>query len=66
MGATTLITVAVKLFHDQTKSGRLGFLVFLWALWWIDVGVSFICCWVDVHVMYDPAPFILTRISLSR
>ena len=58
MGATTLITVALKLFHDHGEFGGRGFLVFLWAMWWIDVGISFICCWVGVHVMYASAPFI--------
>jgi tellurite resistance protein TehA-like permease len=56
MGAATLITVAVKLFHDHAKFGGNDFLVFLWAMWWINVGISFICCWLGVHIMYAPAP----------
>lgn len=58
MGGSTLISVAVKLFHDHDKFGGRGFLIFLWAVWWIDVGISFICCWIGVHVMYNSAPFI--------
>lgn len=63
MGAATLITVAVNLFHDHIQFGGRGFLLFLWAMWWIDVGISFICCWVGVHVMYVPDPSFSIDIS---
>jgi len=67
MGATTLINVAVKLFHDHEKLGGRGFLIFLWAMWWIDVGISFICCWIGLHVMYDSAPLHLNcRLMLTK
>lgn len=50
MGAATLLTVGVTLFHDEF--GIKGALPFLWALWWIDVGISFMCCFMGLHIMY--------------
>ncbi len=52
MGATTLISVAVQLFHDRDRIGGEGLIYFLWAMWWLDVVLSILCCWVGVHMMY--------------
>lgn len=60
MGATTLINVAVEVIHARYHVGGKGFLYFLWAMWWLDVVISFICCWVGLHFMY-----VLFYLSLS-
>lgn len=52
MGATTLISVAVQLFHDRDRIGGEHLIYFLWAMWWLDVVLSILCCWVGVHMMY--------------
>ncbi|PPR07411.1 hypothetical protein CVT26_013727 [Gymnopilus dilepis] len=52
MGATTLINIAVEIIHARFHIGGKGFLYFLWAMWWLDVLVSFICCWVGLHFMF--------------
>ncbi|KAJ3517217.1 hypothetical protein NLJ89_g658 [Agrocybe chaxingu] len=51
MGATTLINVAAQVIHDRYQFGGRGFVYFIWTVWWVDVIVSFICCWIGVHVM---------------
>jgi tellurite resistance protein TehA-like permease len=52
MGATTLINVAVTVINGQLNYGGKSFLYFIWAMWWLDVFISFACCWVGVHSMY--------------
>ncbi|KAF9531612.1 voltage-dependent anion channel [Crepidotus variabilis] len=53
MGATTLINVAVQVGHERYRIGGEGFLRFIWAMWWLDVIVSFLCCWIGVHTMIN-------------
>ena len=52
MGAATLINIAVVVINGQLNYGGKPFLYFLWAMWWLDVFISFLCCWVGVHTMY--------------
>ena len=52
MGAATLINVAVIVINGQLNYGGKSFLYFIWVTWWIDVLISFLCCWVGIHAMY--------------
>lgn len=52
MGATTLINTAVDVINGRLNYGGKSFLYFVWAIWWLDVFISFVCCWVGVHAMY--------------
>ena len=52
MGAATLINVAVIVINGRLNFGGKSFLYFIWAIWWLDVFISFVCCWVGVHTMY--------------
>jgi tellurite resistance protein TehA-like permease len=52
MGATTLINVAVDVIHEEYRFSGPAFLYFIWAFWWLDVVIAFVCCWVGVHVMF--------------
>ncbi|KAF8906557.1 voltage-dependent anion channel [Gymnopilus junonius] len=52
MGATTLINIAVLVIHTRYHVGGKGFLYFLWSMWWLDVVISFVCCWVGLHFMF--------------
>ena len=54
MGATTLIDIAVNVINGRLNYGGKSFLYFIWAIWWLDVVISFACCWVGVHAMYVP------------
>ena len=51
MGATTLINVAIKLINHEYNIGGRPFAYAIWAVWWLDVVISVICCWGMVHVM---------------
>lgn len=51
MGALTLIAVATTVLHGQYGLGGRAFLYTLWALWWVDVALSALCCWGIVYVM---------------
>lgn len=51
MGVTTLINVSVVLVYQQDGVGGKGFLYFLWAIWWIDIVLSFCCLFGLVHWM---------------
>jgi tellurite resistance protein TehA-like permease len=51
MGATTLINVAVSVIYEEYGFGGTGFLYAMWSLWWLDVAISIVCCWVMVHIM---------------
>ena len=55
IGAATLINVAVMVINQQLNYGGKSFLYFIWAIWWLDVFLSFVCCWVGVHTMYVSA-----------
>lgn len=50
MGFATLINIGVGLIYEDGFGGR-GFLYFLWACWWVDVVISFLCAFAIVHVM---------------
>ena len=52
MGAATLINVAVEVINERFNYGGKPFLYFIWAIWWLDVFIAFVCCWVGVHTMY--------------
>ena len=52
MGAATLINIAVIVINGQLNYGGKLFLYFIWAIWWLDVLISFVCCWVGVRTMY--------------
>lgn len=51
MGATTLLNVAVNLVNEDYGIGGRPFLYTVWALWWVDVAISVVCCWGMVHYM---------------
>jgi tellurite resistance protein TehA-like permease len=51
MGATTLLNVAVNLINRDYNVGGKNLLYTLWALWWLDVVISVVCCWGQVHYM---------------
>ena len=51
MGAATLINVAVTVINEQLNHGGKSFLYLIWAMWWLDVVISFACCWFGVHAM---------------
>jgi len=61
MAATTLINVGVQVVNTECNVGGKNFLYFLWAMWWVVVVVSFICCWAGVHAMYVVATVTLVR-----
>ncbi|KAG6907652.1 hypothetical protein DXG01_007856 [Tephrocybe rancida] len=51
MGITTLINVSVDLIYTEYGFGGTRFLYFIWAVWWIDIFISVVCCWGMVHIM---------------
>lgn len=51
MGFSTIINVGVQLIYEEYKFGGPAFLYFLWACWWYDVVLSFLCGFVLVHIM---------------
>ncbi|KAF9227493.1 hypothetical protein BS17DRAFT_775605 [Gyrodon lividus] len=51
MGATPLLTVAIAdIYNTYNFRGRL-FVYTVWALWWLDVAISLLCCWGIMHIM---------------
>ncbi|KAH7923732.1 hypothetical protein BV22DRAFT_1014841 [Leucogyrophana mollusca] len=54
MGATTLINVAIGAIFQTYNFGGDTFVYFIWGVWWLDVAISFICCWGMMHVMFVP------------
>ena len=52
MGAASLVNFAVVVINGQLNYGGKVFLYFIWAVWWLDVIISFLCCWVGVHTMF--------------
>jgi tellurite resistance protein TehA-like permease len=51
MGATTLFNIAVNLINGHYHIGGKGLLYTVWAIWWLDVAISIMCCWGMLHVM---------------
>lgn len=51
MAGTTLINVAVQVVHTRYHVGGKGFLYFIWSMWWLDIVVSLLCCWLGVNAM---------------
>lgn len=51
MGFATLIISAVGIVHNYFGFGGVRFLYVLWGLWWLDVAVSLIMCFGQLHVM---------------
>lgn len=51
MGATTLFAVAITVIHDNYGFGGRPFAYAIWALWWLDVAISILCCWGTMHIM---------------
>ncbi|PPQ67315.1 hypothetical protein CVT25_005899 [Psilocybe cyanescens] len=52
MAGTTLINVAVQVVHTRYHVGGKGFLYFIWSMWWLDIVVSLLCCWLGVNAMF--------------
>ena len=67
MGAATLINIAVVVINGQLNYGGKLFLYSIWVVWWLDVLISFVCCWVGVHNMYGSShvffPCVLAYVS---
>ncbi|KAF9244877.1 voltage-dependent anion channel [Melanogaster broomeanus] len=51
MGATPLLTMAIADIYDTYNFGGRPFVYAIWALWWLDVAISLLCCWGIVHIM---------------
>ncbi|KAF9049725.1 voltage-dependent anion channel [Panaeolus papilionaceus] len=51
MAATTLLNVSIDVLHGYFGFGGRPFLYTIWSLWWIVVVISFLCCWICVHIM---------------
>ncbi|KAH0827619.1 voltage-dependent anion channel [Lanmaoa asiatica] len=51
MGATTLFTVSITLIYGTYNFGGRSFVCAIWALWWLDVAISILCCWGIMHIM---------------
>ncbi|EKM54271.1 uncharacterized protein PHACADRAFT_174783 [Phanerochaete carnosa HHB-10118-sp] len=63
MGATTLINIAVGEINQQYGLGGKGFLYTVWAFWWADVVLSFICAFAIIHVMKTRQDHALSRMT---
>lgn len=51
MGAATLITVGITVVSQYWGFGGTAFVYVLWAFWWLDAILSFLCCFGLVYVM---------------
>ncbi|OJA20492.1 hypothetical protein AZE42_01982 [Rhizopogon vesiculosus] len=51
MGATTLINIASADIFETYGFGGKPFIYTVWACWWINVVISFTCCFGMMHVM---------------
>ena len=51
MGFATIIIAAVGIVYDYFGYGGSAFLYALWGLWWMDVAVSIVTCFGQLHVM---------------
>ncbi|THH06526.1 hypothetical protein EW145_g4029 [Phellinidium pouzarii] len=52
MGFATIIISAVGIVHTYFGLGGVTFLYVLWALWWVDVALSLLICFGQLHVMF--------------
>jgi tellurite resistance protein TehA-like permease len=55
MGATTLINIASADLFQAYGFGGKPFIYTVWACWWINVAISFTCCFGMIHVMSVPS-----------
>ncbi|OAX42523.1 hypothetical protein K503DRAFT_733445 [Rhizopogon vinicolor AM-OR11-026] len=51
MGATTLINIASADIFETYGFGGKPFIYTVWACWWINVAISFTCCFGMMHIM---------------
>ena len=51
MGFATIIISAVGIVYNYFGYGGKEFLYVLWALWWVDVAVSLVTCFGQLHCM---------------
>lgn len=51
MGFATLIIAAVGIVHNYFGFGGARFLYAMWGLWWLDVAISLVTCFGQLHVM---------------
>lgn len=51
MGFATILIAAVGVVYEYFEFGGEGFLYALWGLWWLDVGVSLVTCFGQLHIM---------------
>ncbi|KAI0341913.1 hypothetical protein BDW22DRAFT_1357999 [Trametopsis cervina] len=63
MGGSTLINIGVSLIYQQYGFGGKPFLYFLWAMWWLEVGLSFLCVFPLVHIMKTRQDHTLSRMT---
>ncbi|KAG7098528.1 hypothetical protein E1B28_000467 [Marasmius oreades] len=65
MGATTLLNICVTLINEKYGVGGKSFLYVIWALWWLDVAISIICCWGMLHIMQTAHNHSLERMTAA-
>ncbi|KAF9268862.1 hypothetical protein L218DRAFT_994679 [Marasmius fiardii PR-910] len=65
MGATTLLNICVTLINGRYDVGGKPFLYTIWALWWLDVAISIICCWGMLHIMQTAHDHSLERMTAA-
>ncbi|KAG9220610.1 hypothetical protein CCMSSC00406_0003709 [Pleurotus cornucopiae] len=63
MGVATMISVAASLIHEGYGFGGKPFIYFVWAVWWLDVAVSALCCWQLMHIMMVRQDHALKRMT---
>lgn len=51
MGATTLFTISITVLYGNYNFGGRPFVYLIWALWWLDVAITILCCWGTLHIM---------------
>ena len=51
MGTATIISASTVILYDQFKFGGESFLYFLWYFWWIDMAISLLVCFGQLHIM---------------
>ena len=52
MGFATILIASVGIVHGYFGFGGEGFLYALWGMWWLDVAVSILVCFGQLHVMF--------------
>jgi len=65
MGFATIINVGVSLINQEYRFGGTAFLYFLWACWWYDVVLSFLCGYVLVHIMMTRQPHQMKQMTTA-